>query len=419
MRRGAPHARLAGLAAAVAAGTLLLAGCAHGSGHGTTKPAASASTDAATVAFTNPTDGTTGVSTAVELTVRTTASGSATGGGIPEVTVTDATGAAVPGGLRVDGSSWVPDHQLRYDTAYTATVRAPGQDGRTVTSVSHFTTAGAPASTMNARTPLGENEVVGVAAPLVVTFPTAIPADRRAAVEQRLFVTANPTQAGSWYWFSGKEVHYRPQSYWQAGTKISIRAALGGLDLGNGVTGKADLTQTVTVTEHPLTISVDDATKTMTVTRDGAVVRTMPVSLGKDSTPSSSGHMVVMTRQTEAIFDSSTFGVPVDSADGYRETVYFPLRLTWGGQFIHAAPWSEQDQGVNNVSHGCTNISTENAQWLYQQTHVGDPVTVEHTGRGLTWGDGWSDWDRGWPAYLHGSALNGTGGHDYSAPATV
>jgi lipoprotein-anchoring transpeptidase ErfK/SrfK len=210
-------------------------------------------------------------------------------------------------------------------------------------------------------------------------------------------------------------VHYRPQSHWQPGTTISIRAAIGGLDLGNGVVGRADLTQTVSITSHPLTITIDNTTKEMTVTRDGAVVRTMPVSLGKDSTPSSSGQMVVMTRETEAIFDSSTYGVPVDSPEGYRETVYYPLRLTWGGQYIHAAPWSEGDQGVSNVSHGCTNISTDNAQWLYQQTHVGDPVTVEHTTRSLNWGDGWTDWDRDWSAYLKGSAL-GTGGHDYTAP---
>ena len=166
--------------------------------------------------------------------------------------------------------------------------------------------------------------------------------------------------------------------------------------------------------DKALEITIDDTTKTLTVTQDGTVVKTMPASLGKDSTPSSSGNMVVMTRETQAIFDSSTYGVPVDSPDGYRETVYFPLRLTWGGQFIHAAPWSVDAQGQDNVSHGCTNISTENAQWLYNATHVGDPVSVEHTKRGLTWGDGWTDWDRDWSAYQKGSAL--PAGYDESAP---
>jgi lipoprotein-anchoring transpeptidase ErfK/SrfK len=414
MRRGLPHAWPAGIAAAVAAGTLLLTGCSPGHilSHGNNRPAASASTHASSVTFTNPGDGATGVSTAVELTVRTQRVGN------PTVTVTDSAGNAVPGGMRADGSAWVPASQLAYATGYTATVTAAGAQGRAVSAVSHFTTADKPAMTMGARTPLARDQVVGVGAPLVITFPHAIAADRRAAVEQRLFVTATPAQPGSWYWFSGTEVHYRPRTYWQPGTQISIRAALGGLDLGNGYVGSADMTQTVSVTDHPLAITIDDTTKTLTVTRDGVVVRTMPVSLGKDSTPSSSGHMVVMSRETEAIFDSSTYGVPVDSAQGYRETVYYPLRLTWGGQYIHAAPWSVDAQGTTDVSHGCTNISTENARWLYTQTHVGDPVTVQHTSGSLKWGDGWSDWDRDWTAYRQGSALDHTVEHDYSAPST-
>jgi hypothetical protein len=85
--------------------------------------------------------------------------------------------------------------------------------------------------------------------------------------------------------------------------------------------------------------------------------------------------------------------------------VYWTQRLTVGGEYIHAAPWSEGDQGKRDVSHGCTNVSNTNAKWLYNFTHVGDPVIVKGTPRKLEWGNGWTDWDRPWDEYLKGSAL--------------
>ena len=41
------------------------------------------------------------------------------------------------------------------------------------------------------------------------------------------------------------------------------------------------------------------------------------------------------------------------------------MRVTYSGEFIHAAPWSVGSQGVANVSHGCTGLSTADAAWLY------------------------------------------------------
>ena len=41
------------------------------------------------------------------------------------------------------------------------------------------------------------------------------------------------------------------------------------------------------------------------------------------------------------------------------------MRETNSGEFLHAAPWSVGSQGNANVSHGCTGMSTANAQWLY------------------------------------------------------
>ena len=121
-------------------------------------------------------------------------------------------------------------------------------------------------------------------------------------------------------------------------------------------------------------MEVDNATKKMTVTQDGQVVKQIPVSLGKPSTPSSSGTMVVIDKHADYTFDTRR-----EIENGYVVDVKYAMRLTWGGEFIHAAPWSVKAQGNRNVSHGCVNMSTENAQWLFDQTQVGDPVTIKGT----------------------------------------
>jgi lipoprotein-anchoring transpeptidase ErfK/SrfK len=152
-------------------------------------------------------------------------------------------------------------------------------------------------------------------------------------------------------------------------------------------------------------LAADNATKQLTVTKDGQVLRTMPVSFGKHSTPSDSGNFIVMIKNDWEWFDSSTFGIPSDSAGGYRTKVYYTQRLTWDGKYIHSAPWSEGDQGKRNVSHGCTNVSAANAQWLYGVTQIGDPVTIQGTETHVDWQNGWTDWDRPWEEYVKGSAI--------------
>jgi lipoprotein-anchoring transpeptidase ErfK/SrfK len=142
-------------------------------------------------------------------------------------------------------------------------------------------------------------------------------------------------------------------------------------------------------------MEIDNATKQMTVTRDGTAIKSIPVSLGKPSTPSSSGTMVVMSKERSTIFDTTR----TDGPDGYRVQVSFAQRLTWGGEYIHAAPWSEGDQGHRNVSHGCINVSTANAAWLFDMTMIGDPVTTRGTGVELAPGNGWTAWNTPWTEF--------------------
>ncbi|MFG2040739.1 Ig-like domain-containing protein [Dactylosporangium sp. NPDC048998] len=370
------------------------------------------------VRITSPSDGAKDVPTALDLVFSAPSSATVTLKDDSGATITGAPAAPAPGSSSTPSSPassaaspssaansvrWIPDKQLKWGTDYTATVTAGG-----ATSSVKFTTMAKPANVTRVTSQVGDNQVVGVGMPMILSFGVDIPKDKRAEVQRRLFMSSDPPQEGVWNWFSSKEIHYRPKEYWQAGTKLTLRAALGGVSFG-GQSGKEtygekDLTVDATVGKR-LIMEVDNATKKMTVTEDGVLLKTMPVSLGKPSNPSDSGNFIVMVKNEWEWFDSSTYGVPVDSPDGYRTKVQFPQRITWSGQYIHAAPWSVADQGKRNVSHGCVNISLELAQWLYGVTHIGDPVIVKGTEERVKYGDGWTDWELPWDQYVKGSAL--------------
>jgi lipoprotein-anchoring transpeptidase ErfK/SrfK len=321
----------------------------------------------------------------------------------------DAAGNAVEGKLRSESgtgeaggkSSWVPSEALDYGTTYTATLTATDAEGKPATATRTFTTMAKPANTVRVSSFLGDNQVVGVAMPLIVQFSRDIPEDNRADVQRRLFVTSNPPQEGIWRWSSPREVDYRPKVYWKPGTKISYRLATGGLPMGDGYYGRSDITVEASV-GRAVILTVDNKNKMMTVTKDGKVLRQIPVSLGKAKTPSSSGTMVIIERLRKTVFD--TFA-ELGPTEGYRIDIEYAQRLTWSGEYIHAAPWSEGVQGKTNVSHGCVNISMANAQWLFGLTMMGDPVVVKGTERKLQNGNGWTEWNMSWEEYVKGSAI--------------
>lgn len=317
-----------------------------------------------------------------------------THGKVTSVTVVDASGTPVPGAMRGDGTSWVPAKTLGYGQSYTATVTATGETGASVTQTTTFTTMAKPAGgRIYASLYLQDGSTYGVAMPVVVEFDEDVPEAARASVQRRLFVQSEPAQAGGWHWYSGKVAMYRPAAFWTPGTRLTVRAAVGGHPIG-GRFGDSDESASVTI-GRDLRMEIDNATKQMTVVQNGAVVRTVPVSLGKPSTPSSSGTMVVMSKERSTIFDTTR----TDGPDGYRVQVNHAQRLTWGGEYIHSAPWSEGDQGHRNVSHGCINVSAANAAWLFETTLIGDPVTTRGTEVQLAPGNGWTAWNTPWSEF--------------------
>ncbi|MFI6131722.1 Ig-like domain-containing protein [Micromonospora sp. NPDC051141] len=322
-------------------------------------------------------------------------------GKVTGVKLTDDKGRPVPAQAREDGSGWVPDRPLANSRTYTAEVTVSGDSGKTTTRKTTFTTmAKSTKPAVTSELYLQDKQTYGTAMPVVLGFDPPIPEQARADVQRRLFVKTDPPQPGTWSWMAdGKQAEYRAPDRWQPGTRISVRSALEGLPIGTDAVGDTDRVATARVGRQ-VSLDIDNTTKQMTVYQDGKVLRKLPVSLGKPSTPSSSGTMVIMEKHEHTTFD--TRGEP---DGGYVVDVDDAQRLTWGGEFIHSAPWSEGEQGSNNTSHGCTNVSAAGADWLMGVTQVGDLVTVKGTEVQLQQGNGFTAWNVSWDEFAKGSAL--------------
>ncbi len=389
------------LVAAIATGGVLLTGACTGGAAPSWQGGSGASEAPAedgpqvTAAVTAPAANAKDVLAATDIVFTTENAKSAT------VEVKDDKGDVVEGALLEDGKTWRPARALAYGTTYTATVTATGDGGKTGATASTFTTMAKPNNLVRVTSFLGDGQTVGVGMPMIVKFGRSVPQKFRADVQRRMTVRSTPAQEGIWHWISPTEVHFRPKVYWQPNTRIFYKLQLAGVPMDDNWYGRSDLTVDLKV-GRSLVMTVDNRTKKMTVAQNGKVIKTIPVSLGKKSTPSSSGTMVVIEKQRKTVFDTMA---ELGPEEGYRTKIDYAQRLTWGGEFIHAAPWSEGVQGRTNVSHGCVNVSMKMGAWLFARTMLGDPITVKGTERKLRNGNGWTDWNMSWDEYVKGSAL--------------
>lgn len=207
-------------------------------------------------------------------------------------------------------------------------------------------------------------QTVGVAHPITVNFNR--PIDDRGAAE-RTFQVSSPampagTPPGSFTWVNDRVLQWNPGEFWPAHSTISVTAgnAKASFKTGAVVLGVAD------IEAHTFTVSID-----------GVVEREMPASMGKPKHPTPTGSFTVLEKQNPVIMDSRTIGIPLDDPEGYKLTVYDAVRINWGGVYVHSAPWSTGSQGYENVSHGCINLSPDNADWYYNTVSIGDPVIVQ------------------------------------------
>lgn len=301
----------------------------------------------------------------------------AAGGTLRDVRVTAGSGS-VRGAFDAGRTAWRSSGPLGFGARYTVQVTAADAAGRTVAATSAFTTATPRTTVFPAVSPL-RGSTVGVGMPIRVYFDAPVP-DRRAAVDRMEVTTSVPTEGG-WRWFSDREVHWRPRTYWEPRTRVTLATSLHGVQLGPGAYGRETADRHIDFTVGRSHVSVADArTHRMKVYVDGKLVRTLPVSMGKavPGQHTKSGAHVVTDKNRVKVMDSTTYGLALD-AGGYRTKVDHAVRISNSGEFVHSAPWSVAQQGRENVSHGCINLSPANAAWFFGLAQVGDVVEVRGT----------------------------------------
>jgi lipoprotein-anchoring transpeptidase ErfK/SrfK len=325
-------------------------------------------------------------------------------GAINSVQIHVAGAGAVAGTLNSTHTRWrstavlVPSTDLRGAVSYVTL------DHRTVT---HPISVQTPAARKHLTAVLspGAGDTVGIASPVVVSFDRPVPTSKRAAVEHALSVTAQPAVVGAWHWMTDQEVHWRPPSYWKPGTHVTIRSDLQGLDFGDGVWGAVGHHQTSFVIGAAHVSEVNVGAHVMHVYDNGRLIKTFPISAGRAQYPTASGVHIALEKSPVVQMNSATVGIPQGSPGAYNETVYWDVRISYAGAFVHAAPWSLADQGNTNVSHGCVNISPANAKWFYYWSYRGDVIDVYNAPRPPSATDpGTADWNMSWKAWLAGDA---------------
>jgi lipoprotein-anchoring transpeptidase ErfK/SrfK len=358
-----------------------------------------------------PANGTHGVSPSAPVTV------AVADGTLTSVTMTNGDGKTVKGAISGDRTSWKVGEDLGYGKAYTVNAKAVNADGKAVARVSSFTTLTPDNMTMPyLNTPAGvsihSGGTYGVGTVISVHFDEPIP--NKAAAEKALKVTTSPPQTGSWYWLDDQNVHYRPRVYYKRGTTVSVAAKVYGVQVGPGLYGQADASASFKIGSSHISIA-DDKTKMVTVYQNGAIVKKMPTSMGKGGSEQVNGNTItfwtqpgtytVLDQANPVRMDSRSFGLPL-SEGGYNTLVYWATRISTDGIYVHSAPWSVWAQGNTNTSHGCLNVSPDNAEWFYNWSQPGDVVQVKNTGGAplQVWQNG--DWGVSWAKWQAGSALH-------------
>ena len=323
-------------------------------------------------------------------------------GELTKVTVTDGRGRKVSGKFRDRHARWTStEAPLPFNTRYKVQAKAQDSDGVATQTTTWFRTVKPKRTAYTGITPYGGG-TVGVGMPIIMTFDQ--PVKRKPAVEKRLKVTTKPAAVGSWYWVNDQMVRWRPKEYWKPGTDVTVRSKLEGVSFGDGVWGDDDDLARFNIGAATVS-TVDIGRHMMTVTQGGQVIRKIPITTGKSGWDTRVGSKVIISKDREVVMDAATLDVDENDPEYYRLDVEYAMRLTWSGEYVHAAPWSEDSQGEANVSHGCTGMSMADAVWFYNLSKVGDVINyVNGTRQPEAW-NGYTDWNMSWQDWQKGSSL--------------
>ncbi len=303
------------------------------------------------------------------------------------------------GTLSQNGTVWHSLWPLRVGTHYTVTATALGTDGKTVTATSSFGTL-RPAQTFQASTILG-HQSYGVGIPIMIDFNSAVDPRFRANVERAIEIKSSKPVVGAWEWDTqcGSAVvclDFRTRQYWPQNTKVSFDAHFNGVEVAPGVFGTSNLSQSFRIGASLIGLTSTKTHQTR-IYWHNKLYQVWTDSSGQPGDDTADGTYLTIEKANPTLM----------SGPGYKNVpVYWSVRFTWSGNYYHSAPWSLGEQGYTNVSHGCVNLSPEHAQWWYDRSNPGDPITITGSPVAGNWDDGYTEWFLSWPQLLRHSATH-------------
>ncbi|MET8138514.1 Ig-like domain-containing protein [Streptomyces sp. NPDC005251] len=334
-------------------------------------------------------------------------------GSLTSVSMKTESGTAVAGQISADKKSWKPLNQLARATTYKIAAVAADSAGRTANENASFTTVSPANSFIGNFTP-EDGSTVGVGMPVSINFNKAI--TNKAAVQKGITVSSSSGQEVVGHWFNANRLDFRPESYWTGGSTVTLKLNLDGVQGASGVYGVQQKTVTFKIGRNQVSI-VDAQTKTMNVTQDGKVVKTIPISAGAPDHTTYQGQMVISEKFKETRMDGSTVGFKKNDGKGEYDIKDVPhaMRLSNSGTFIHGNYWGAKSVfGSVNTSHGCVGLSDTKgagdpntpAAWFFNNSLIGDVVVVKNTGdKAIAPDNGLNGWNLDWAAWKAGSAV--------------
>ncbi|OBB94024.1 L,D-transpeptidase [Mycobacterium sp. 852002-40037_SCH5390672] len=323
-------------------------------------------------------------------------------GWFQHVTLSNSSGKAVAGAFNQDRTVYTTSEPLGYDQTYTWSGSAVGHDGKAVPVAGKFTTV-SPTKKIGGAFQLADGQTVGIAAPIIIQFDA--PITDKAAVEKALVVTTTPPVEGSWAWLpdeaAGARAHWRTREYYPAGATVNVEAKLYGLPFGDNSYGADDISLNIQIGRRQV-VKAEVSSHRIQVIRDEGVIMDFPCSYGEaDKARNVTRNGIHVVSEKYADFYMS------NPAAGYSHVhERWAVRISNNGEFIHANPASSGAQGNTNVTNGCINLSTGDAEQYFQSAIYGDPVEVTGSTIQLSYSDGdiW-DWAVDWDTWVAMSAL--------------
>src|SRR5450756_1662548 len=367
------------LTACTASTTTVVRSAGSGSASGgakTSAPASASPSPTGPLVTITPGRGTAAVDPSQGITV-TTADGTLENG-----TVTTP-GDPVTGTYAAGRKSWHSAYALNVSQSYTVTATATATSG-TTTKTATFRTL-TPKSTLITQIFEGYQQTYGV----------GLPVTNKAAVEQSIQLSTSKPVIGAWYWDGSKTLDFRPRDFWPAHTTVSFTGHFNGVLAAAGLYGDHTLTQTFVIGDAVVAVASTRTHRTQ-IYINGKLTYNWPISSGKPGDDTPDGSYLTIEKEN-----------PVRMVGpGYSLLVPWSVRFTFSGDYYHDAYWSVGQQGFDNVSHGCVNLSPADAETYYKLAVPGDPITIKGSPRPGAWDNGWTEWFLFWNQLLQGSALH-------------